>query len=68
MDLKISELFFDAGIGSGMPGNPLGRILGSDGPRGGLPMLSSRECSRVFLSAPEWGEVSGRLQLDIFVL
>ena len=54
-DRSGSELVFEAGIGSGIAGNPLGRILRSNGPREELPKLCSRQCSRVFPSAPGWG-------------
>ena len=32
-----SELTFDAGIGTRMAGNPMGVILSSNGPTGGVP-------------------------------
>jgi hypothetical protein len=59
----LSELTFEAGIGSSMAGTPLGRIFRSNGPRERLPRLCSRECSRVFPSARVW-EVFGRPHLS----
>ena len=54
-------LIFEAGIGTGMAGNPMGLILSSNGLFGGLPSL----CSRVFLSVPGWVEVFGHPHFSI---